>query len=417
MQTATTTANQVRDEAPGGAALSTVLAVAVTVQTAGSFVSQGVYTLVPFWRDTFDLSQSSAALAVTAMNGGQILSMMALGRAIDRYGERSVVSLTLLAIGISLITGALVASSYVAVLALVTLLGALYASVQPGGARAILRWFPPGKRGLPTGLRQAAVPLGTAIAAFCLPLLATLYGWPVAVMAQGGIAAAGGVLFWALYREREGDGLTSAARPIPLAALIRQLLREKSFCRVLAAGIAMSAFQFTFTAHAISFMADGLGLGLVSAASFFAATQIIGILGRVLAPWLSDRFWPGQRARSLGVLMIAAAAAAVFFLALPTAPSAWTLVPVLAAIGFFGIGWYPLFLLEIAERAPRTAIAATIGFASTIGLLAMSLGPYFFGLVVDFSGYVPAWIALIVPVVLTALPLCTSNLRPACAPS
>lgn len=34
-----------------------VLAVAVATQTAGSFVSQGIYILVPFWREAFGISR------------------------------------------------------------------------------------------------------------------------------------------------------------------------------------------------------------------------------------------------------------------------------------------------------------------------------------------------------------------------
>jgi fumarate reductase subunit D len=41
----------------------------------------------------------------------------------------------------------------------------------------------------------------------------------------------------------------------------------------------------------------------------------------------------------------------------------------------------------------------------------MAIGPYLFGLLVDHFGYGAAWSALIVPVVVTALPLATSSLR------
>ncbi|WP_163831610.1 MFS transporter, partial [Proteus mirabilis] len=106
---------------------------------------------------------------------------------------------------------------------------------------------------------------------------------------------------WLFYREDAGDATRSQGAPARTRAeLIRTLGREPGFRPVLLAGIAMSAFQFTFTAHAILFMADQLQLGLMLAASFFAATQVVGIPGRVLLPWISDRLWPGRRARSLG---------------------------------------------------------------------------------------------------------------------
>jgi MFS family permease len=380
----------------------TVLALAVGAQTAGSIVSQGVYALVPFWKAGFDLSQAAAALAVTVMNAGQILSMIGLGRAIDRHGERAVVALSMVAMGAVALLAAAVADSYPVLLALLLVLGAFYAAVQPGGTRAILRWFPPRHRGLATGFRQAAVPFGTAIAAMLLPALAIRHGWPAAVAAQGAIGIAGGLLFWLFYREEAGGGAPARPPALPLRALTTTLWRLPGFRLVLLAGIAMSAFQFTFTAHAVLFLAEELGLGLLAAAALFALTQLVGIPGRVLLPWISDRLWPGRRTRSLGAGCVAVA---IVFLSLPAGAPDWLLYAVLAALGLFGIGWFPLYILEVAEMAPKAAIAATVSIATTLCMVAMSLAPLLFGLVVDAAGYRPAWALLTAPVVLLLLPL------------
>src|SRR6266581_4844799 len=78
-----------------------VLGIAVTAQTAASMVSLGVYVLVPFWQSAYQLSQASVALAVSAMNVGQILVMVRLGLTNNRYGERRVVALTMVAMGLA----------------------------------------------------------------------------------------------------------------------------------------------------------------------------------------------------------------------------------------------------------------------------------------------------------------------------
>ncbi|MFX5693429.1 hypothetical protein ABTE17_22375, partial [Acinetobacter baumannii] len=77
---------------------------------------------------------------VTVMNAGQIVSMIGLGRAIDRHGERAVVALTMTAMGLVALAAGAFVSSYAALLALLLVMGGFYASVQPGGTRAILRW-------------------------------------------------------------------------------------------------------------------------------------------------------------------------------------------------------------------------------------------------------------------------------------
>ena len=383
-----------------------VLGLAVAAQTAGSVVSQGIYTLVPFWRSEFQLSQASASLAVTFMNGGQIISMIGLGRAIDHYGERSVVSLTMMGMGLTAIGISVCATGYPIVLALLTLLGMFYASVQPGGTRAILRWFPPRHRGLATGFRQAAVPLGTTIAALVLPAVALSSGWRTAVAVQGAVGIAGGVLFWAFYREDAGElAVARKATKLPLKALIRLLGKDPAFWPVLFAGVAMCAFQFTFTAGAISFMAEHFEISLLTAASFFAVTQIVGIPGRVLLPYLADRLWPGRRERSFGWIMAMCTAATLAYMLLPAGSPHWIICSVLGVIGLFGVGWFPLFILQIAEIAPKSAIASTVSFASTLCMIAMSLVPFIFGAVVDWAGFQVAWAVLILPVAVLTVPL------------
>src|SRR5213596_197178 len=53
--------------------------------------------------------------------------------------------------------------------------------------------------------------------------------------------------------------------------------------------------------------------------------------------------------------------------------------------GFHGIAGRPLWLVEVAEMAPQTAVASTIGFAMTLNMIAITLMPPIFGLVVDSS--------------------------------
>ncbi len=390
-----------------------VLGLAVMTQTAGSIVSQGVYTLVPVWRAVFGLSQATAALVVTVMNGGQIISMIGLGRATDHYGERAVVSITMIGMGFVAIAAAMFASRYTVLLCYIGVLGMLYASVQPGGTRAILRWFPVHHRGLATGFRQAAVPLGTSIAALILPALAASSGWRTAVVVQGAIGIAGGAFFWFFYREDADD--IAAGRKVarlPFRKLIRLLGEDRAFWPIVLAGVAMSAFQFTFTASAISFMAEHFRMGLVLSASLFAATQVVGIPGRILLPYLTDRLWPGRRERSLGWIMMICTAAIVCYALLPAETPRWALYSILVIVGFFGIGWYPIYILQIAELAPKSAIASTVSFASTLCMIAMSFGPLVFGIAVDIAGYQVAWALLILPMALLALPLLALSWQP-----
>jgi MFS family permease len=285
-------------------------------------VSQGVYILVPFWQSDFHLSQAAAGLAVTFMNGGQILSMLLLGMAIDRYGERSVVALTMVAMGLSAFGAAVFGTSYFSLLLFLTMLGAWYASVQPGGTRAIIRWFPPHMRGFATGVRQAGLPLGTAFAAMILPVLALKYGWQSALYVQGTLGILGGILFGIFHRDDYGHVATPGAA-LTLRQLISQLAQNKTFLSVLLAGVAMATFQYTFSAHVLSFLSRHLQIQIVLAAFIFAVAQGVGIAGRVALAGISDKLWPGKRMRSLIGLMLICSLVVGILMGLPVNPPLW----------------------------------------------------------------------------------------------
>jgi MFS family permease len=144
---------------------------------------------------------------------------------------------------------------------------------------------------------------------------------------------------------------------------------------------------------------------IVAAASSFAVAQGVGIVGRICLPWVSDHFWPGKRVRSLSWTMCFGAMAGLALMMLPTQSSSWLILTIFVALGLFGIGWYPLWLSEVAKMAPRNSVAWTISFAMTLNLMAISLMPPIFGLIVDFSGYSSAWMSLVALLVLAAFNL------------
>src|SRR6266705_1221878 len=329
-----------------------VLGIAVTAQMTASMVSLGVYVLVPFWQSAYHLSQASAALAVSAMNVGQILVMVRLGLAIDRYGERRVVALTMVAMGLA------------------------------------------------------------ALAALTLPVLAVKFGWPVAVCVAGGVGIAGGALFGIFYQDGIGQAANGApSAPPSFRELIKMLAKVSALWPVLIAGAAMVSFQYAFFTHVLIFLTSRLEIPIVTAAFFFAFAQGVGIAGRVALAWISDRLWPGKRIRSLKWTMFACALSVVALMLLPAQSPDWLLATIFAALGLFGIGWYPLWLVEVAEMAPQTAVASTVGFAMTLNMIAITLMPPIFGLVVDSSNYQAAWTLLVAILVLGAVQLRGSATR------
>ncbi|WP_035794148.1 MFS transporter [Kitasatospora mediocidica] len=381
-----------------------VLAVAVTALTTGSVVYSGVSVLIPLWKQAYHLSPATAALAASAIQAGPIASMLVLGWAIDRYGERWVVSLTMIAMGCTAFTVAAIGPNYPVLLLFIVLMGAFYGAILPGGQRAITRWFAPEQQGMATGIRQSGLPIGASIAAAVLPALALRSDWTAAVALQGGVAVVGGVVFGALYREG-GNAAGARKAPVRIHRLAVGLVRDRVVRSLLIGGLALAALQYTFSAQILIFLNDQLKIPIVTAGYLFAVAQGAGILGRIGLAWISDHFWPGRRMRSLQwMLLVSAVPLAGLTLLTPGSPR-WIVLALCTVLGLLSVGWYPLYLVQVADVAPQAAVASTISFAITLNQIIAAAMPPLFGLLVGWSGYPVSWSLLVAVLILTALQL------------
>lgn len=386
-----------------------VLAVAVATQTAGSFVSQGIYILVPFWREAFGISLASASLAVTVMNGVQIVTMFTLGRAIDIHGERRIVGIAMLGMALAMACAASFANSLPALLLCIAFLGGTYAAVQPGGTRAIMRWFPPAKRGIATGFRQAAVPFGTMIAAALLPFMAVRYGWHAAAWLCAGISVMGAALFCGLYREG-GDVAAKPSARFPWQNSPARSAESELLARITAW---YRYVRVSIHPHRTRHRLHGGWIGA------WPLCRIVHVCRNAAC----GHSWPDFAAMAQRPL--------------PARPSHAILRPGIRycrrrcrnsrgsthrcpgtchprrACRAGNIRDRLVSTLSSADRRKRTerfdSVDDCLRFHDLPGV--MAIGPYIFGLLVDHLGYGAAWFALIVPVVATALPLTISSPR------
>lgn len=179
-----------------------ILILATWIQTTTSIIIQGIGPLSTYWGKAYYLSPTQTAMLVSAINIGPMLSMMFLGKVIDQYGERWILGISSLLLGITM-AATLLTQQYVFLLIILIIVGAWYGASQPGGSKAIVHWFPIKERGLAMGIRQTGIPLGGAIAAACIPWLSVHYGVSMAIAVQVGLAVLSGFIFLLIYRDAE----------------------------------------------------------------------------------------------------------------------------------------------------------------------------------------------------------------------
>ncbi|KEF38681.1 sugar phosphate permease [Schinkia azotoformans MEV2011] len=145
-----------------------ILFIATFSQTCATFVTYGMGPLATFYQKQFSLSQFETGLIVSAVNIGPIFSMLIFGNLMDKYGERWVVGIGSILLGINVLI-AYTTNSYVLLLIILMFVGIWYGTAQPGGSSAIIKWFPNKHRGLAMGIRQTGIPIGGALASAILP--------------------------------------------------------------------------------------------------------------------------------------------------------------------------------------------------------------------------------------------------------
>lgn len=118
----------------------------------------------------------------------------------DRHGERWIVGGGSVLLGASMLF-AYPVTNYTYVVAILLFVGIWYGTAQPGGSKAIVKWFPPQRRGLAMGIRQTGIPIGGALASSTLPFFFYEYGLPSVILVQAIVAISGGYcLFYFIVR-------------------------------------------------------------------------------------------------------------------------------------------------------------------------------------------------------------------------
>lgn len=375
------TATPANPEPAAGDPYRWVILVTATLTQAGTaFVFLGVGALAGFIQESFDLSGAQTGLLVAAVGSVPLVALIPTGRALDHGHERWIIAggALVLAGGAAL---ASISGSYQLILAMLLMGGAGYSSSQPGGSKVVAGWFPDYQRGLGMGIRQTGLPLGGALAAAILPIVAAGSGWERALLIGAIAAGCGGVLFALTYRPMPYATRTT---PIGFGAEIRGLMGVRAIRLAMLAGLGMVGVQFVLISYLMLYLRDVHDIPLARGSWMLFATQAAGVIGRVaLATW-SDRLH--DRLRPVAVSAGAAGVGIALLAIIPPGVPYTVLLALSAVMGFFAFGWYGPWVVYVAEAAPGRAIGTTLALAMTANQLAIVLAPPLFGLTYDLTG-------------------------------
>ena len=356
----------------------------------------GIAFLIPTLHAERGLDLAAAGLIASLPSFGMVTTLIMWGYAVDRLGERIV-----LTAGAALTSAAAFAAasleSLVAVGVFLFLGGMAAASSNAASGRLVVGWFPPHQRGLVMGIRQMAVPLGAGLGALVIPRLAAAEGVSVALLFPAAVCAVSALIC--------GVGVLDPPRPpraeAPAEDLANPYRGSAALIRIHAISVLLvvpQALVWTFT---LVWLITDRGWSPTTAGLLVGVAQLLGAGARVAAGYWSDRV--GQRLRPIRFISVAAAAT-MGLLALTD----WLNSPV--SIGFMlvasaiTVADNGLAFTAIAEIAGPFWSGRALGTQNTSQHLATAVAAPLFGGLIGLAGY-PAAFAVCALFPLAAAPL------------
>lgn len=362
-----------------------ILFIATLSQTCSTFVTYGMGPLATFYQKEYDLSQFETGLVVSAVNIGPIFSMLIFGNLMDKYGEKWIVGLGSILLGLNVLL-AYGVENYYLLLVILMFVGIWYGTAQTGGSSAIVRWFPKENRGLAMGIRQTGIPLGGAFASMSLPFFFYKYGLSSAVLIQSILAILGGIIFLIFYKNRSTE--KDVNEKYTFLEKLNNIKNRFDLYPVFLIGITMISLQLIIIAHLMSYLNNALKISLSVSGTLLSVALIGGMIGRVILAWISDQLFNGNRSKPLQITIGCTFLTIICFIYLPVHIPLWSTGIFCFVLGFLGIGWYSLFIVLVTEKTNPNFIGLTVSLALTLNQFFIVIAPSLFGLLVDsFNGY------------------------------
>lgn len=289
----------------------------------------------------------------------------------------------------------------------------------PPVARVLAHWFSPRERGTMWGLWNTSHQVGAAGIFVLAGYLATWYGWRSVFIVPALIAAAVALFIAARLRDTPGSlGLPPVevfhgeAPPVdrqetPRPEGFTRVLRERVFSNpyvwlVCGANFFIYVIRYVFMNWAPTYLKEVKGIQLDSAGWTLAFFEIAGLVGSLLAGWLTDRFFGSRRAPVCVAFLLATGVSVYALLALPSGASSFAVSATICAVGFFDYG--PQFLVGVtmADLAGKEAAASAIGLSGVFGYLSGIVSGWGMGYILVHHGWDGGFRMLVLCAVISA---------------
>lgn len=275
----------------------------------------------------------------------------------------------------------------------------------PPVSHLMTHWFPPKELATKQSIWNTSHSIGAGLVVVLCGFLVTI-NWRLCFFVPAAIALVGSVFLWRLLPDTppsvglpEVRGTEQPAREDALGGNFKALLIEKVFRNRYIWILAFANFFVYVVRYAVldwgpTLLSEAKGVKLLHASWMVAGFEISGVIGMLLAGWMTDRVFGGRGARACLVYMGLAAVAMFVFWRLPAESKALS-TAVLCAAGFFIYGPQALIGIIVANLATKRAAATAAGFTGIFGYASTLLSGWGLGLLVQKRGWDAGFAALV----------------------
>lgn len=357
-----------------------MLSIAIFSQITVAVVTQGVPTLAPFLQEELALTRGEVGLFNSAIMGGSFVALFFSGWMVDIKGERAALSWGNAIVGVACLSIVL-AHSFVAALAVFFIAGIGAAFATPAGGRTVMRWFSIRQRGTAMGIRQTGIPIGGALAAAALPVIALSAGWRIAIVVSGVLCLVAAATSMLAYQAE--DQPNHPTKSVPKLRFGDIVSRDIALMGLSGALLPMG--QFALVTYLALYLKETQAIPITTSALLLVGAQLAGAAGRVLWGVWSDRWFQQRRKPALITANLLAAALSVALGWLSPGVPLWLIGIIVLVYAFNTIGWHGTWISIVAEIAGPEKQGRTIAAAMTIMYAGIIFLPPLFGVFVDYT--------------------------------
>lgn len=348
--------------------------------------------LGPLLKQELVLSNTHFGFLFSFIFMGSMVLQIPAGIWCDQFGVRKVMSWGLLAIGISIFFFSLCRLLFLCYVALF-FLGVGIGCSQVSATKSIMDWFPLKGRATAMGIKQTGVNIGGILASLLLPFLIAEYHWRFLLEWIGFIIFAFAFLFFLLYRDSSKGTQHLDHKKFHFQDAFT-FFKNRNFMIVTLSGVFLMIVQFSFSSYLVLYLNQTLNYPIGQAGVFLALSFGTGGLARIGWSLVSDYLFQNRKR----VLIIIGGLGAIILLLLSLTTSSspsWIIYLLSISFGISGMGWNAIWLTLIGELSSKESSGLGIGLSFFIANFGVTLGPPFFGLLIDlFNSFVVAWLFL-----------------------